>query len=217
MVLFNPTLVTTIHNVSPPSFVSQIPFQFYVAEEEYNNVMRKKVKNIAAADAVPGSGIGTVEKMDGKERKAMDVKFKAQLLALSGGKVKIAKAPSSRRPTAPKSTPITPEDIVDEAVKQEETIVASKVAANSASKAAPPRSVPKVTKKYNYDLAWAEAAQKTVGFDDDARVAAWSSAVESIQGDIQEDDLTDKQWKGIIASVKLAHRASIAEAEAATE
>lgn len=172
---------------------SAIDFQIRVADEEYEGVVRRKVQGIAAYDANPNGTAGTVEKMDGKERNALDSKFGSALKKLSGGKVKVAKAPTTS-PTAPSKT----------------TTVAEEVAATAVDtpKATPPKrpsATPKtktkkgsITIEYTYDSAWQAVVDATPEADEDERATAWVASLDVVAPDQTEDKIKSADWADVV-------------------
>ena len=188
--LKNATQVMKVFNWDGASFddldegdYGDLTLQFRCAEEEYNDVTRMKMQWIDVADAVPGSGIGSVDKMDTAERSALSRKFAKQLKGLSGGKVNVAKPPT----TKPKLITKTKAKAMAPATDTKPTTAKPKR-----------RTSPKVTVEYDYVTAWEAVVTKTVSIDDDDRAEAWSNMLDSIVGEKDEKDITAAEWASIV-------------------
>ncbi len=159
-----------------------ITLQFRVIEDTYDGKTRKKVAWIDVADATPGGGLGTVEKLDAGALKALDAKFSRLCKKLSGGKVEISKPTADPVPKAP---PV----VEEEPVKDE-------------PKAAPPkrRGRPPKAKAPEYTLAtaWQAVVDKTPDIDDESRSEAWSEILEQIAPGKDEADITQDEWAAIV-------------------
>jgi len=91
--------------------INEKDIQFRVADNVYEGKTNQKVVWIDEYDSKPSSGLGTVEKLDSNKLKALDKQFAGTLKGLTGGKIAVAKAPSTPpTPPAPKKAmpPVAP-------------------------------------------------------------------------------------------------------------
>lgn len=173
----------------------EIEIQFRVSEEEYEGKKRMKVQRIDVADANPAGGIGTVEKLDKDKRSALNKQFAQQLKALSGGKIKTAKAPTTKPASTPKKDDIpakedTPQDEVKKSVPPKRPPAAPTQR----------KSKSKVTVEYDYNSAW-DAVEYGAPEDvsDEKITEAWYSSIDKHAHDKNEDDITSQEWTKIVA------------------
>lgn len=175
---------------------SEVDFQFRVADEEFEGVVRRKLVWIDVADAEPGGGAGTVTAFDPKKCKAMDTQFSKALKKLSGGKVKTAKAPTTPPKATPKATPKT-------APKAAEAPATPKATPPKRPPAAPPKSSKaKVEIDYTYDTAWEAVVAASPETDDDDRATVWSQKLDEVVAPgTTEDKITAAEWTTVVAFV----------------
>lgn len=180
--------------------------QFQVTDHEYNGQTKKQVNWIDAHDAEPGTSI---KKLDSKDLKALDTKFKVAKAAAP------ASAAPTGKPVAPPKLPISapaPTDPTPAAEDATGSSPDSDVGTPTAS--APPTSGKSNRKKSKKNTgtnitglteactkteAWAKIAElKLEEVTDDQLNEAWLESCEEILGEEgNEDDLTQSQWAAI--------------------
>lgn len=173
---------------------SESVIQFRVVSETYDGVTRLKVQSVNAQDADPGR---TIKKLDAKDLKDLDAKFKG---LLGGAKV----APKSAKPTAPAS-PAAPARPA--APQSADPTPAEESTENTppAPPAAPKKKKIKSKKaKPTADACTKEEAWKLVhklrteGVTDEALADAWISAAAEVVPDEEDDSkFTSTQWAQI--------------------
>lgn len=194
---------------------SENVIQFRVESQEYEGVTRLKVVAVNAQDADPGR---TIKKLDAKDLKDLDAKFKG---LLGGTKV----APKSARPTAPASpsaparpaaprsadpTPAPPVEPpiagADSALDAEPASASDPATEPPATPPKPKRGRPKGSKKAKStanactkEQAWETIHKlKTESVTDEAIADAWLAAAEAVAPDEEDDSkFTSEQWAQI--------------------
>ena len=206
--------------------INEKDIQFRVADNVYEGKTNQKVVWIDEYDSKPSSGLGTVEKLDSNKLKALDKQFAGTLKGLTGGKIAVAKAPSTPpTPPAPKKAmpPVAPvqsdaddaaaaaagdpDSIPDPAATPAPGIIRPPAPPKPPAPKAKPGPKPKAkaeapaapAKVYTINTAWEEVVAKTEGVDDTARGEAWNSVMDQVAPGKADKDFTQEEW---IAQIK---------------
>lgn len=155
--------------------LSDLTVQFRVEENTYNNKTTLQVSWIDKEDATPG---GQIRKMDKKEIKGLDAKFKSAL-GILGGKT-VAKAPASKPAVPPKSS-----DEKKEAPKR-----------GRPKKEAPPtRTAPKNDNICTQEEAWQKIEDTCLeNVTDKVKGEAWLKSIKEVVGDKDDEKITGNEW-----------------------